>query len=136
MAYITKVEVQEMKQKLKVLLDSYGIKFTIKGSNSSTVTVILREYDDKKNKKETLDFGWLFDKERNKGWVGHTDINRYWYETNFDDPAMKSFFKQIFAIMLEKHWDESDSMTDYFHCAYYADLKIGVWDKAFKIVES
>jgi len=26
-------------------------------------------------------------------------------------------------------WDKSDTMTDYFHCAYYYDIAIGKWNK-------
>lgn len=36
----------------------------------------------------------------------------------------------VVEIGLAEHWDKSDTMTDYFHCAYYFSLHIGKWDKA------
>ena len=33
------------------------------------------------------------------------------------------------------YFDKSDSMTDYFHVAYFYNLKVGQWDKDFKVNE-
>ena len=34
--------------------------------------------------------------------------------------------------MRNKWFDKSDSMIDYFHTAWYNDIKIGGWDKPNK----
>lgn len=41
--------------------------------------------------------------------------------------------KRACEIGLKDHWDDSDSMTDYFSCAYYFNIHIGRWDKPFQV---
>ena len=31
-------------------------------------------------------------------------------------------------------FDKSDSMTDYFHTAYYMSIHVGKWDKPYQVV--
>ena len=62
-------------------------------------------------------------------------MNHYHFQnTNFTDYG-KKLFQAIHEIILKYHWDESDSMTDYFHCAFYYNLHIGKWDKPFTVKE-
>jgi len=62
-------------------------------------------------------------------------VNHYHFQnTNFTDYG-KKLFQAIHEIILKYHWDESDSMTDYFHCAFYYNLHIGKWDKPFTVKE-
>jgi len=37
-------------------------------------------------------------------------------------------------IVNAENWDESDSMTDYFHCNYYLSVSVGKWDKPYQVV--
>lgn len=46
----------------------------------------------------------------------------------------KTVFQLVDEIIQKYHWDKSDSMTDYFHCAFYYSFAVGKWDKAFKLV--
>lgn len=36
-------------------------------------------------------------------------------------------------IVNAENWDESDSMTDYFHCNYYLQVSVGKWDKPYQV---
>ena len=46
--------------------------------------------------------------------------------------ALKAL-NELIGVLYEGHWDESDIMTDYFHCAYYVDVSIGKWNKPYKV---
>lgn len=43
----------------------------------------------------------------------------------------KTIFQMVHEIILKYHWDESDSMTDYFNCAFYYSFSVGDWNKPF-----
>ena len=45
----------------------------------------------------------------------------------------KEIFKEVNEIVKKYHWDESRSEIDYFSCAFYYNLNIGRWDKAFEV---
>lgn len=66
---------------------------------------------------------------------GYTPVNRYYYETDERlTPKCIELFNEIDKVIKKYFWDESDSMTDYFHCAFYFDYEIGKWDKHFKLI--
>jgi hypothetical protein len=42
--------------------------------------------------------------------------------------------KELEVAMKGNDWfDDSDSMTDYFHTAYYIGINIGNWDKDYVV---
>jgi hypothetical protein len=124
MAYITKEEVQKKTAKLKAVAKKYGITLSVSGSNSSTITVTIR--------KGKLDFignyykGVMADTYRNMS----LDVNPYWYQDHFTGIVLECL-NEIHAVLREDHYDHSDIMTDYFHCAWYLYVKIGTWNKPY-----
>lgn len=52
-------------------------------------------------------------------------------------PELEKLFKQIQDTLYgADYFDHSDSMVDYFHCAYYVDVNIGKWNKPFEYVKA
>ena len=53
----------------------------------------------------------------------------------FYEGEIRNFLNELLAAMKGDDWfDKSDSMTDYFHTAFYNDIKIGDWQKPYKVV--
>ena len=117
MAYISKEEVKIIREMLKKKFPDF--KFSISGGNSSSLNVSILS--------SPYDFSEIL-KDRN-----NIRINEYHFDIygKFSD-----LFSGIVDIMKSQDWfDESDSMTDYFHTAYYINLSIGNWDKQYTQVE-
>ena len=67
---------------------------------------------------------------------GYAQINHYYIETSpFLTDYGKTICKGINEIIEVEHWDKSDIMTDYFHCAFYYNIHVGKWNKPFSIKE-
>jgi hypothetical protein len=132
MAYITKEEVQEKTAKLKAIAKRYGITLSVSGSNSSTITVTIRKgkldfignYMENKD-DPSMDF---FVKEQKA--PNYLDVNPYWYQEHYTGFVLECL-NEIHAVLREGHYDHSDIMTDYFHCAWYLYVKIGTWNKPY-----
>lgn len=41
--------------------------------------------------------------------------------------------KKATEILSAEHWDKSDSMTDYFCCAFYRQVQIGKWNQDYQV---
>lgn len=137
MAYITKEEVQEKRRLITALCKEYGVTATVSGSNSSTLTVTIRkgQIDFIGNYVDTVDTyptnsqqqkdNALFYKKR-----GFMTVNHYCIDWQFTGIAL-DFMMELLQIMKIGHYDRSDIMTDYFHCAWYIEIIIGGWDKPY-----
>jgi adenylyl- and sulfurtransferase ThiI len=139
MAYINAEEVKAIRTELK---REFGntIKFSVTREHMSGVNIKVVE--------SKADFGeYLGDR-------GNISISDYNIDTKFasdeqilihhnSPDELSAVFKKIFAIAKTapakyisgaREWfDESDSMTDYFHTAYYINAELGSWDKAWKL---
>lgn len=134
MAYITKEEVKAKNEKLKALNKQYGVKARFSGSNSSTLLLKVTE--------GCIDFiaNWIDCCSKNPRYENVTSVSRnqylqvnhYYLKEHFCGVALE-YLQKAYAIMLEGHFDESDSMTDYFHCAWYNNIQIGAWDKPYRV---
>lgn len=59
----------------------------------------------------------------------YTDLNQYHL---YQYGRFEKLFEKIIKVMKSQNWfDDSDSMTDYFHTAYYLHLSIGKWNKPY-----
>lgn len=133
MAYITKDEVKAKQDKLKAINKKYGVSARFSGSNSSTLHLKITKgaIDFIGNYAETVakqgvdesEFSWV---KRDK----HIDVNVYHYEKHFSGRAL-AYIKEVYALMLDGHYDRSDSMTDYFDCAWYNRISIGAWNTPY-----
>lgn len=131
MAYISTAEVAAIRKELK---DTFGkrFKFSVRRRDGHAVTVAIMAGD--------VDFSdlWSGKTEDDYGY-GYVQVNQYHAtEANYGDHA-KLFNKIIDIIKTapakaeggEAWFDKSDSMTDYFHTAFYFDVHVGAWDRAY-----
>lgn len=123
MAFITKSEVSEIRKELKKVFPE--VKFSVTGANSSKVTVAVMS--------SPLDFS-----EFEKPYVSNINYR------DLEGKKNQKFFDKILNIIHtapgnseggQEWFDKSDSMTDYFHTAFYIDISIGKWDKAYNKTE-
>jgi len=135
MAYISTEEVAEIRKALKA---KFGKKFKFSVSRRDrglAVTVAFVSGD--------TDFSSLWEgKTEDDYGYGYTDINQYHItEDNYGEHA--KVFNEVVEIIKsapanaeggEAWFDKSDSMTDYFHTAFYFDVQVGKWDRPYKQV--
>lgn len=123
MSFITKSEVSEIRKELKKVFPE--VKFSVTGANSSKVTVAVMS--------SPLDFS-----EFEKPYVSNINYR------DLEGKKSQKFFDKILNIIHtapgkaeggQEWFDKSDSMTDYFHTAFYIDISIGKWDKAYNKTE-
>lgn len=141
MAYVSSEIISAKRIALKALNKQYGVKATLSGKNTSTlkVTISAGEIDFIGNaasimREEFLNGSFkaqMYDKladdlEKQK----YIQVNHYYIENYFTGIALE-YIQKIKDLMLDGHWDESDSMTDYFHCAYYISIDIGRWNAPY-----
>jgi hypothetical protein len=117
MAYISAEEVKNVRNMLKNEFPNF--KFSVSGGGSLELKVAIL--------KGTEDFSEL-----TKDW-SNTQINQYHLHLY---GKFEKLFEKILKVMKSQDWfDESDSMTDYFHTAYYVNLSLGKWDKPYEMVK-
>lgn len=118
MAYIKVEEVAAIRAALKA---EFGkkFKFGVARRHGSEVAVTI--------KSGTVDFGKIES-------VNHYHITKENYGEHVDT------FNKIVEIICKapgtveggrEYFDESDSQSDYFHCAFYFNIHIGSWDKPY-----
>jgi hypothetical protein len=62
----------------------------------------------------------------------HVQLGPQRLDSDFKDTEVAELFAKIKkALYGADYFDHSDSMTDYFHCAYYVAVNLGKWNKAF-----
>lgn len=67
---------------------------------------------------------------------GNITINQYHIKDDYElSQHGKSMFQYIKELCDSFNYDDSDSMTDYFDCGFYLELKIGKYDKKFELLE-
>jgi len=114
MAYFSQECKKTMQPKIKALLKEYNIKGSLSVRHYSTVILTLKE--------GTIDF---------EGESG--SVNTYYLKEHYQGVA-REFLLKAKAILNADNFDKSDSQTDYFHVGWYADIRIGKWDKPYKKV--
>jgi hypothetical protein len=113
MAYISKDEVKNVREMLKKEFPKF--KFAVAGGNSNSLSVSIM--------KGPEDFSEITDKWSN---ASINEFHLYQYG------RFEKLFAKMLKVMKSQNWfDESDSMTDYFHIAYYLHLSIGKWNKPY-----
>ena len=121
MAYVS----TEMTKAVRVALKSKfkGMKFSVrKNAHSSKIYITILE-----SKIDLSD---------DLGGDSYRDINPYWV----DNYKHADLYKEILAVMFKAtasvgsaYYDDSDSTTDYFNCAFYYDLSLGDYDSPYKV---
>ena len=133
MAYVS----QDMKRAkapvIKAVLKKYNIKGTVSVDNHSSLVVTLAS-----GEMDFIGEANRYNREvaerRNERFYpveGNYSVNTYYLDEQYKG-KMRSFLKELLAAMHGTDWfDESDSMTDYFHTAFYTDIKVGRWNKPY-----
>ena len=139
MAFISKEQVQQKNIKLKEICKKYNIKAKFSGSNSSTLVCKITEgvidffsnaEDCEKVKNNSSDY--VLNAIRVCKSYGYLPVNVYYINESFSGIAVECL-QEIYSLMLEGHWDDSDIQTDYFSCSWYNRICIG-GNKPYKLV--
>lgn len=118
MAFMNKERKNERAPAIKKILKEYGQKGTLSVQNYSSLVLKIRDvanmFEDK--------FAEASEYAKEYG----ISVNTYWIEKHFaDNPeAVKMLTALTEAMYGTDYFDESDAMTDYFHCSHYIDITI------------
>jgi len=140
MAYVTEEIITKARTALKALNKEYGVKATLSGKGSSSLCLTIAEgsIDFIGNYCSTVKNKCILrDIDQTITWVQreqNVSVNQYYLDSSFSGVALE-YLEKAKAIMYADHWDKSDIMADYFHCAYYVDMRVGSYKKGYKLVK-
>lgn len=138
MAYVTEEIITKARAALKALNKEYGVKATLSGKGDSTLHLTIAEgpIDFIGNYCETVAINRrMHDTQQVIDWVQreqNISVNQYYVDSSFSGIALE-YLEKAKAIMYTDHWDKSDNQSDYFHCSYYIDMRVGRWNKGYKL---
>ena len=114
MAYVSQDDKAAVSPAIKAVLKKHGVKGTIGIRHHSTLFVNLSS--------GAIDFG-----------CDRMEVNHHCIEESERySPEAKSFLVELVDAMKSNGWfDKSDSMTDYFHVAFYISINVGKWNKPY-----
>ena len=130
MAYISTKEVAAIRGQLKEKFPQ--LKFSVRKQHHSSVDVTI--------KSGTVDFSDLVTRCYQGETIpfdGYFQTNQYWLDRL---GKHQDLFEEIYKVIKTapasveggREWfDDSDSMTDYFHTAFYMSVNIGSYDKRY-----
>ena len=133
MAYINQETKANIVAAVKPILKKYGVKASFAVDNHSTFVVNI--------KSGQLDFIGNYNAVQYDRYgkddspaKDYLDINQYWFNEHFVG-EVKDFIAELYtAIKQAGNWfDKSDAMTDYFNTAFYIDVNVGRWDRAYAL---
>ena len=120
MAFINKDQVKQIREALKKEFPE--IKFSVRKENHSSVYVSIL--------KSPYDFSDLPHYRPDY----YTSVNHF----HVPDCVHRRMLEKIIMIVKtgsdRKWFDKSDSMTDYFHVAFYIHLYVGHWEKGYEMI--
>jgi hypothetical protein len=130
MAYIDQHKKASMAPRIREILSRYGVKGSIALRNHSTLVLNVKSGD--------VDFA----AQRNPNPDGSalkditcgSQINPYWYQTQFTDTAL-AFLQELIPAMNDGNHDRSDVQSDYFDIGWYISINLGSWDKAYVLTK-
>lgn len=137
MAYVSQEDKKRIAPGIKAVLKKYGMKGTIAVRHHMSLVVTL--------KSGKLDL--IGSAQRHEDMIAQREgresypvreslqVNPYWCDRQAEevgDIEIGNFYKELIAAMKgDQYFDESDMMTDYFHCSHYIDIDAGKWDKPY-----
>ena len=140
MAYVTEEIINNARTALKALNKEYGVKATLSGKGSSSLTLTISEgsIDFIDNYCENIkDNCSMRDVDQAIAWANkdkYLSCNQYYLDSSFSGVALE-YLEKAKDIMYAMHWDKSDIMSDYFCCAYYVEMRVGRWNKPYAFVK-
>lgn len=127
MAYMSQDHKARIAAVVKPILKKYGIKGSLAVRHHSTLVLNI--------KSGTIDFVGNFNETCNPQYLadGNIDVNPYHYKNHFSGRALDFLSEVIPAMYGPEYFNDSDIMTDYFHCSHYVDVNIGKWNKDYEL---
>ena len=125
---------KEIAAVVKPILKKYGVKGSLAVRHHAVLVLNI--------KSGKLDFINNYNRVAKENYRGHFEftpakgnisVNPYHYGNYFDGECLE-FMKEVMeALHGPKYFDESDIMTDYFHCSHYIDVNVGKYDKDYEL---
>lgn len=134
MAYINQTTKANIVAAVKPILKKYGVKASFAVNNHSTFVVNIKSGKlDFIGNYNAVQYGRSYGYDVNPA-KDHLNINQYWFQEHFVG-EVKDFIAELYtAIKTAGNWfDKSDAMTDYFNTAFYIDVNVGRWDRAYAL---
>ena len=135
MAYMSQEHKAKLAPTIKAICKKYGVKATLSVRNHSSLVLTIKQgnIDFIGNYNESiLDRDPTGNRRINPA-DKYIQVNPYWYHEHFTGRA-KAFLAEVIPAMYgPDYFDESDAMTDYFHCSHYIDVNIGRWDQPYAL---
>ena len=133
MAYVSQEDKKELSVGIKKVLKKYNVKGTIGVHNHSTIVVRLRSGDLDilgnywENYLRQVELGRIEPWNQRKEKPIHLSPNPYCVDKSYSGEVL-AFFEELIAEMKgQRYFNDSDPMTDYFHCSHYIDIEVGHW---------
>ena len=114
MAYMSQEHKQKLAPTIKALFKEYGVKGTIGVRHHSTLVVKITSGKLDVERDSTNGRGDL-----------HFHVNEYHIDSNYTGKTREFLLKLKAAMEGPDFFNESDSMTDYFHRSHYIDIHFG-----------
>ena len=134
MAYYRQEDKKEVAPKINAILKQYGVKGSLSIQHNSMLVLtihsggidfIANADDCAKVKATRYDHQYYPIKDS-------IEVNIYHTGSNFSGIALECLDKLI-TTMNEGNYNNSDVQTDYFDVGFYVAIKIGKWDKPYKL---
>ena len=135
MAYVSQEDKKTLAVGIKKVLAKYGMKATIAIRHHSTLVVNIS-----KGKldiigaaaKSCIENGDL-ERAEYASKLTHINVNHFWIDSNYRaDQKVVNFLTELKSAMQGADWfDDTDIMTDYFHCSHYLDINVGKYNKPY-----
>jgi hypothetical protein len=118
--------------KAKPILQKYGFKGTFSARNGVLrLKLSAGKLDIINNYNETIEArSWS-----NPLWQRATTdltVSRHHWSESFNGEAL-DFMNEIWPVLMNGNWDNSDSQSDYFDVGWYCYIHIGSWNKPYEV---
>ncbi len=114
MAFMSQEHKARLAPTIRAICKRYGVKATLSVRNHSSLVLTV--------KQGNIDFGG-----------DYIQVNPYWYQEHYTGRARDFLSEVIPAMRGPEYFDESDAMTDYFHCSHYIAVNIGRWNAPYAL---
>ena len=127
MAFVNQERKAKLAPAIKAALKKHGMKGTIAVRHHSALVVTLQS--------GPIDFRADYVGQRKNDVHDNFQVNEVWYKDHFTGAAL-ALLEELIPAMNgrgtdDENFDNSDSMTDYFHVGWYITVDVGRWNKPY-----
>ncbi len=132
MAYVDQTKKAKIVAAAKPILKKYGVKATFGVDNHSTLVCKISEgevdlfadlMEDRFDPEALLRVRKSFE----------LDVNVYHVDSTFTGKSLK-FMSELMGALNTDNFDKSDLQTDYFCVGHYVSVRIGAYNKPYKVL--